>query len=398
MTRRPIRVLQLISSLEMGGAEKLLLDLLDYPDTFCPVDFTLVVMNAAVNPQLKDRLEKLKVNTYYLNRPQGHWHPRYLFSLFHIISRHAIEVIHSHNSGSKWWSILCKLINPSLKLVFTVHDTAPMRLSAFQKWIQRVWIDHYIAVSQSVERLCLYEGLRPVTRIYNGIPLSTYRNPHRLSLKKRIQIANFQEVPLRIVQIGRLYYPKKGQDLMLQALAQCRKAGLSINLTLMGGVYDYSEQSYRHLQQLVKTLNLQDCVNFLVNQSHVPEVLRQVDLFVLPSRYEGLGLVVLEAMAAGVPVIASNVDGPAELIRHGQNGLLFESGNVRSLVQGIQQLYESPDVADRLAQNALAFVRRFDIQSMQAQYHQFYQNILYQESVDLKPVSYPLEVIHGSAV
>lgn len=394
MAKQTIQVMQLISSLEVGGAEKLLLDLLDEKQKNASVTFTVVVMNQAVNPELKARLQRLNCRVYFLNRPEGHLHWKYLQALLRIVSEQGIDIIHSHNSGSKWWAILCRLCKPSLRLVFTVHDTAPIRQNAFLTLLQRLFVDRYIAVSKSVERLCREEGFVPVTRIYNGIDLSRYRNTRRKSMLERVKATPFHSAPLRIVQIGRLYYPKKGQDILIRAIAQCKQKGMSVHATLMGGVYSYSEDSYQTLKRMVADFNLQDEIDFVVNQTHVSSVLNDADLFVLPSRYEGLGLVVLEAMAAGVPVIVSNIDGPAELVCPGQNGLVFQSGDVNSLVLAISHVYEHPENADLMVKNALDFVRKFDIAVMRQQYCDLYQKILLKNT---SPIASVLgEVSHGA--
>lgn len=387
--------MQLISSLELGGAEKLLLDLLDEKSGNLPVAFTVVVMNQAVNPELKARLMRLNCEVYFLDRPEGHLHWKYLQALLRIVFEQDVDIIHSHNSGSKWWAILCKFCKPSLKLIFTVHDTAPIRQNVFLTFLQRLFVDRHIAISRSVERLCRAEGFVPVSQIYNGIDVSRYRNARRNSLRERVKATPFHSVPLRIVQIGRLYYPKKGQDILIQAIAQCKQQGMSVQATLMGGVYSYSENSYQALKKMVADFHLQDEIDFVVNQTHVSSVLNEADLFVLPSRYEGLGLVVLEAMAAGVPVIVSNIDGPAELVCHGQNGLVFQSGDVDSLVLAISHVYVHPENADFLAKNALDFVKNFDIAVMRQQYCDLYQQTLFN---DKSPIGSVLEEVSHGAV
>lgn len=154
---------------------------------------------------------------------------------------------------------------------------------------------------------------------------------------------------------------------------------------------------------MVNNAGLESDIEFLVNRTDVPEVLKQADLFVLASRYEGLGLVVLEAMAASVPVIASNIDGPAELIQDGQNGLLFKTNDAESLFEKIRYLYDHPVIADRLADEALRSVKGFDIHLMKERYYQLYQRLLPERASDLLPSSgyyesTPREVLNGTPV
>ena len=96
----------------------------------------------------------------------------------------------------------------------------------------------------------------------------------------------------------------------------------------------------------------------------------------LPSRYEGFGLALLEAMAAGVPVIAADVDGPGELLVHGSNGLKFKVGSAEDLAEKIIDLARRPKDAARIAETARNFVNEFDIANMRDQYFTIYGQMM----------------------
>ena len=144
----------------------------------------------------------------------------------------------------------------------------------------------------------------------------------------------------------------------------------------MGGVYPYNQKSYQYLKNLVKENGLENEIEFVVNRTDIPHFLNEADLFVLPSRFEGLGLSALEAMAAGVPVIVSDVDGPRELVQDYKNGYLFESENSYALAEAITHVYYAPTEARRVADEASRFVRQFDISVMARQYQQTYHGLI----------------------
>jgi glycosyltransferase involved in cell wall biosynthesis len=127
---------------------------------------------------------------------------------------------------------------------------------------------------------------------------------------------------------------------------------------------------------MVDELGLHQEVEFLINHTDVPNVLSSKDLFVMPSRFEGLGLVLLEAMTAGLPVIASNTDGPRELVQDGLNGFLFDTGDPEHLFDRIQLVYKNPSLAAHVSKNALDFVRQFDIHMMKERYYRLYELLL----------------------
>ena len=133
-------------------------------------------MNEDINPELRERLEALGCPVYCLNRPESHKHPRYLAMLLNIIRKHKIEIVHAHNYGSKLWGVLCKMSQPNLKLVMTVHDTGIISgLNGFHHWVHGNLIDLNIAISKAVEAECRKHGIHNVEQIYNGIPVAAFR-------------------------------------------------------------------------------------------------------------------------------------------------------------------------------------------------------------------------------
>lgn len=377
MAKKTMNVLQLISSLEVGGSEKLLLSLLSACRDNDDVSYAVVVMNRNVNPQMREDLNRMSMPVYYLDRPEGHLHAKYLKELLQIIDRHHIQVVHSHNRGSKMWGVLCKLLRPSLKLVFTIHDTMMLpRLDAVQVAIHKYLIDCNIAISKSVAMLCEKRGIHNYRQIYNGIPLQRFRNPEKPGLQARLVHEPLEQKPLEILNVGRMDAPTKGQDILIEAVKHCRDQNLPVRCKLLGGVYDYNRESFEKLKRMVRELKLENHVEFMTRNPDVPRALSRADVFVLPSRKEGLGLVILEAMAAGVPVIASNIDGPRELVEDGVNGYTFESDNAWALAEKIKQVIRAPEKTDRMRIQALQSVEQFDIHQMKWHYFRLYHDIL----------------------
>lgn len=363
-----LNILQLISSLDVGGAEKLLIDLLNASkETLGEVDYTVVVMNDQVNEDFKTEILNTGYDVHFFNRPQGHKHPKYLLDLLDIIKKKNIKIIHSHNNGSKFWSILCKLLNPRVKTVYTVHDTNIIStMNKLELFIQKLFIDMNIAISQSVEDECKQFGVDNVIKIYNGINTTKF--------KQEKQTKNIN--PFKIINIARITHRKKGQDVLIRALKICKDKGMEFACDFVGGVYEYDKESFTYLTNLVKELELEDSINFLGNRKDIPDLLSQSDLFILPSRYEGLGLVVLEAMASKTPVVVSNIDGPAELVQNKQNGLLFESENHIDLADKIYYLCNNREKMQELADKAYKYVQDFDISIMCKNYYKLYKELM----------------------
>lgn len=158
--------------------------------------------------------------------------------------------------------------------------------------------------------------------------------------------------PVRLLSVGRLA-PAKGQLVLLQACAKLRADGLDFELTLVGDGPDRAR-----LEDERDRTGLGDCVRFAgaLNQAQVRAELARADVFVLPSLAEGIPVVLMEAMASGLPVVSCPVNGIPELIEDGCNGLFASPGDVISLAIALRRLIEDAPLRERLAASGRATV------------------------------------------
>jgi glycosyltransferase involved in cell wall biosynthesis len=173
--------------------------------------------------------------------------------------------------------------------------------------------------------------------------------------------------PTRLLSIARLT-GQKGLDHLLDALEIVIARGLDVNLTVVGGSYrdvEYEET----LRARAKGPSLRDRIRFVGSVRHVDvgQWLSNADIYVQPSRYESQCIALLEAMAAGLPVIASRLDGIREYLDEGRHGLMFAAGDTVELADQIETLIRNPDISDRLSQNARERARTFGSSEMQSE-------------------------------
>jgi teichuronic acid biosynthesis glycosyltransferase TuaC len=177
----------------------------------------------------------------------------------------------------------------------------------------------------------------------------------------------------RLVSVGNLW-PSKGMDLTLRALSLLRERGTPwVDLTVVG---DGPER--RSLQKLARKLGIADRVHFKGSLPH-EETLREInrgDLFILPSWREAFGVVYLEAMACGKPVIGCFGQGAEDIIRHQIDGLLVAPGRVEDLAEAIGRIVENRDLALRLGRAGSNRAREFTWEQNAAQYLQVYRRVL----------------------
>jgi len=172
------------------------------------------------------------------------------------------------------------------------------------------------------------------------------------------------------VHVGR-FAPPKNHALLVEAFAQVR-ADTPLYLLLVGG-----GELQDAVREQVAALGLESRVRFLGVRADVADILRASDMFVLSSRVEGNPLSVMEAMAAGLPVVSTAVGGVPELVREGETGLLVPSEDAGALARAVQVLVDDP--VRRQAMGAAArrdAVSRFDIRHTVRGYEQLYERLL----------------------
>ena len=363
-----IKVLHLTSSLDLGGTEKLLTEYLKSSERLnIDIDFSVVVMNDSVDQTLKKELLLTKYNVYFFNRKQSDKNPKYFLKILDIIKKHKINIIHTHNYGSKSWGILSKLLNPELKLVYTVHCMNNINsLNRLKLILHKKFVDINVVISRAVMEECYDNKIYNVLHIYNGLNIRDF-------------IPNAPKSPsdyFRIINVSRIDHNIKGQDILIRALKICKDKGLKFKCNLVGGVWGNSKNSFEYLKKLVKEFNLEKEIIFSGNRTDIPELLFESDLFILPSRYEGFGMAVLESMAAGIPSIVSNVGGLKEIVTHKKNGLVFENQDHTDLADKIMALHSNPAIMSEIAQNAYNFVQNFDISIMCNRYYEVYKELI----------------------
>lgn len=173
--------------------------------------------------------------------------------------------------------------------------------------------------------------------------------------------------PFRIVMVSRLEHEKKGQDLLIEAAAKLK--GI-VHVDLIG-----EGSSREYLEYLVKKLHAESVVSFLgvKPQPYIAEHLADYDLFVQPSRWEGFGLTVAEAMAAKVPVLVSEGQGPAEVTCGNKFGWTFENGNADDLAAKIKYIFDNYNEAMDKANSALNYVQNtYDVSVTARKYLDLY--------------------------
>lgn len=339
-----MKVLHIINSLHTGGAEKLLADSLPIYKEY-GVETDLLLLNSDDTPFLQSLKSKFTGQIFYTHShsyyaPAQLWHIRkYLKSDYDIIHCHLFPVL--------YWTALAKLLgNNQQKMIFTEHNTENRRLNnlAFlqvDKFIYRYY-DKVTAITPQVKQVLIDKLHLPnqkVEVIYNGIDVEKFAIA--TSYQKSMF---FDDTDTIIIQVSR-FQTQKDQQTVIHALSDLPE---NYKLLLVG-----DGKLKNDCQALVDKLSLQHRVKFLGVRMDVPALLKTADIVVQSSHWEGFGLAAVEGMAAGKPLIASDVAGLRDIVK--DYGLLFEQGNAKELVSKILQLQDNnfyDDIAKKCAQRA----------------------------------------------
>ena len=229
------------------------------------------------------------------------------------------------------------------KFLLTFHGADISEIGRSTGLVRRMWqalitrADAVVACSEALRREVLQFAPRArVTTIYNGADVALFRGAARTP----------RPAIRRILHVGKFEY-KKSQDVILRAFKRLLRSYADCSLVLIGASGPMLEDT----RLLIKDLQLENRVELHVNVPHgrLPEFMAQADLFVLPSRAEPFGIVLLEAGAAGLPVVATRVGGIPELLEHERTGLLVAPDSVEELEQAMRRMVENPELARELA-------------------------------------------------
>jgi len=361
-----------------GGAEKHMLLLADKLNR----EKFAVTLVCSRYKQLNEWCEQFRsagIPVIRLNVSHKH-DPRHFFELKKLLKEHTPDLLHLHlwNPGSCRYAFMAA--DPKkIKIIATEHD--PFPLPGLKKNFKKNCIRktaHTIAVSDANREMLLkiYPLLKgKITTVHNGIDLEAFdRELVHFSSQERFRIR--QKVfgagndDLVILSIAALH-PRKGLKYLLEAFASVYEKIPAAKLVIVG-----EGPQKQELEKLMKKLEIDNGVVLSGYQSNIPKILKSSDMFVLPSIKEAFGLVLLEAMEAQLPIIATNVGGIPEIVQNHKSGELVDPADAEMLADKMIELIRNKPVREKLAFLGHHRVKEFDAGVMVRKTETLYDNIL----------------------
>ncbi len=358
--QREMRILQVCSVTTFGGGERHLADL-----SHALTDLGHEVYAASVpGSPLWSELSFLP-NGRTLALSRGNY-VKNLTGLAAFVRAQGIEIIHAHAARDYHLVALAVRLAPRARLVLTRHVLFPLRR------INRPLLrsaGRVIAVSQAVAESLRRNGViesSKITVVHNGIDTDRFDG----------SIARSGELPVVVGTVGHLA-PIKGHDIFLRAAALISAHRPEVRFVVIGEDKSPQMDHRRSLESLIVELGLNEIVTMPGWRDDMPAVLSSFTLFVSAARSEPFGLAIVEAMAAGLPVIATASEGAMEIIEEGFSGKLVPVDDPEALAQAINYLLDNPLERSRLGRNALLASReRFSLARMARDTEQVYREVL----------------------
>lgn len=357
------KILYLITQSELGGAQKYCYDLaMNLKNEF---EVVFAFGEQGGKGELAKDLSEVKLKFFivpHLRREisaVNDWLA--LLEIIKIIKKVKPDIIHLNSSkisilgslAAGWIKLTKKEFRKyKLKIIYTAHgwvfnEPLPLGKKHFYKWAEKItalFKNKIICVSEFDRQIALNEKIaskRKIIIIHNGI------EPVKFLIKEEARKKlNLENEKFIIGAIGNLY-PNKGFEYLIEATKILVKSGLWLKVLIIGG-----GEAKKKLENIIRENNLEKNIILMGRLKKAYELLTAFDIYVCSSLKEGLSYTIMEAMFAGLPIIATNVCGNPELVENEKTGILVESKNAKLLAVKIKELYENTELRARLGANA----------------------------------------------
>jgi sugar transferase (PEP-CTERM/EpsH1 system associated) len=308
-------------------------------------------------------------------RPGVDW--RCASRLAKLLRRENVDLVQAHQYTPFFYAMAARLLYRRPPLMFTEHGRHfpdyPRRKRMIVNRLLLERRDRVVAVGRAVQQAVVNNEGIPAQRvavIYNGIDLSPYRNgvPDRDAVRRELGLGDWDLV---LVQVARLDY-LKDHPTAVRMMGQVVRQRPDARLLLVGEGPERGK-----IEDEIRQRGLEANVRLLGQRGDVARILRAADLFLLTSISEGIPLTVIEAMAAGLPVVATNVGGMTEVVEDGQTALLAPAADDAGLAAAVFRLAEDPELRRQMGQWGRERANEvFSERQMHEQYVRLYDEML----------------------
>jgi len=370
---KPLRILHIVKHLTAGGTESQLLELLRRYDSKW---FSPLVCSIKGKGQIGSEIEHAGIELICLNRPEGGFDWVAIMELYKLIKERDITIVRTHSFKPNLYGAIAARMADVPCVVASVHNVYEKARDRKigRRMINRCLfhsVDQIVAVSCAVQNdIVKYDGVQSskVKVIYNGLNFDRFKPLD--GGRMRAELGLPEEIPV-IGTVGK-FHRQKGQKYLLEAVSL-----LKIKFPALRLIWAGDGKLRNELESYTAALGIEENVLFLGVRKDIPELLSAMDVFVFPSLWEGLPNALLEAMAAGKPVIASDIPPIREIIQSKDEGLLVPPQDSTALSEAIRHLLvEDQALREAMGKAARERAKVFSINSTVETYSRLFEEIL----------------------
>ncbi len=366
-----IKIFYLISRLDIGGAEKQLLNLASNLDK---EKYEICVGYFEGKGELRKEFQRNGIKTKKF-RFKGLWDISIWYDLYQDMKANKYDIVHTHGFKADLWGAITARLSGVPIVISTVHNQEQYLknpiIKLLEKWIISSLDDIVIAISDGVKRFLINTSGIPekkIERIYYGINTSDINIDKDKDIRQEFGI---DKETLLVGCIGRLV-KQKGHRYLIQAVKKVIEKNPKTKFFIIG-----RGKLEKNLKNMVKSSNLDSSVIFTGFREDVYSLIDKLDLIVMPSLWEGLGVALLEALALGKPIVAAAVGGIPEVIRDKETGVLVAAKDAEALAKAIIKLLQEPALAKELGKKGSAMIsEQFTINRMVKEVDRIYSRAI----------------------
>lgn len=300
-------------------------------------------------------------------------------NLMYVLKHNDIEVIHCNTPIGGIMGRLCGKRAGVKKVIYTAHGFhfykgAPLINRTVFKWAEMLmahWTDAIITMNREDYNSAKKFKLRNHGKVFYtpgvGINCATYKDV-KVDRKRIREAFGILDTDVVCISMGDLI-PRKNYETALEAIGKCKNK--NIHYWICGQGPELS-----NLKELAKKQNIEERVHFLGFRTDIKELLKAADIFLFTTLQEGMPRSMMEAMASGLPCIASKIRGNVDLLEDGIGGYLVDVTDTISISKKLDNLVENPLLRTQMAKRNLERIRKFDIREVKEVIHNIYQEVL----------------------
>jgi glycosyltransferase involved in cell wall biosynthesis len=364
---KKLRLMQITHDLDFGGLQQVVVNICRTIDRGLFDVSVLCMRNLGV---FAPEVEKMGIKVFCLPQKKNGTDYFSFCKVSRILRQAKIDIIHTHNTQPFIDGTIGALMSGVRTIVHTDHarNFPDKKRYMFAEWLMSKFAYKIVGVSEHTSNnLLKFEKISPnkIVTIMNGIDNSKFDITIDKENKKN-ELGIKKDGP--VIGLGVRLTEQKGITYLLKAMPEIIRHFPNITLIIAGdGLLE------AHLKNEAFSLKIDKNTIFAGPRLDIPELLKLFDLYVLPSLWEGLPIVLLEAMAAGCPIIATNVGGNNMAIKHGINGSLIEPQNPTYLSSEIIKLLKDNELRNKYSKKGIEiFKNKFSAEIMTEQYQRLY--------------------------